>query len=101
MSPWDKKLYNFQVLLDQQVTNHNSGVDVVRANLMKLAKDASAVQSRMLLEFALCNPELAQVPESKKEREFDTVFDMISKNVLSSLVAFGNDYLDNYEDEAD
>jgi hypothetical protein len=97
MNPWDKKVQQFELFLEQRLSEHKADVDAIRANMRKHAEDAAAVQSRMLLEFALCNPSLAAVPEQTKEDEFSTIFDMISKNVVNLLVDSGNEYLDNAE----
>lgn len=91
MTPWDKKLQQFEALLEQRLSEHNSTVSTVRGNLQKHANDAAAVQARLLLEFALCNPPLSAVRKGK----YDTIFDMISANVVDSLVEFGTEYLDN------
>lgn len=95
MSPWDKKLQQFESLLEQKLSDHKATVDTVRIGLSKHAEDAAGVQTRMLLEFALCQPPLASVPEGL---QFDTVFDIIKFNVVESFMEFGMAYLDNHEE---
>lgn len=94
MSPWDKKLQQFEALLELKLTEHKSTAKLVRANLAKHAEDASGVQTRMLLEFALCSPPLAHVPEGL---QVGTVFDIIKFNVVEAFITFGTTYLDEYE----
>jgi hypothetical protein len=97
MNPWDRKVQQFEFFLEQHLSKHNADGDATRDNIRKHAEDAAAVQARLLLEFALCNPVLASIPEQVKDDEFSTVFDIITRNVIDSLVDIGNSYLDSVE----
>ena len=98
MSAWLNKVTKFKSLLAIKVSDHKSNISLVRSNLRSLAEKASAVQPRLMFEFALAEPGLIHIPENAGGLRLTTVYDIIQYNMVEMLISIGQEYLETLDE---